>query len=113
PAVLVLVFFCYPVGSIVGLGLHGATGWNVDAFVHVLSRSRFTGIIAFTVEQAAASAALSLLFGIPGAFLLYRRKFRGRMVGRAFATVPFVLPTIVVGLAFKTLFAPGGWLGSW
>ena len=113
PAAALVVFFCYPVASIIGLGLHGPTGWDVSAFGRVLSRARFLRVVGFTVGQAAASAALALALGIPGAFLLYRRTFRGRAVVRALVTVPFVMPTVVVGLAFKTLFAPNGWLGSW
>jgi thiamine transport system permease protein len=113
PALALAVFFLYPVASIIGLGLHSATGWDLGAFGGVLGRARFQRIIVFTVAQAAASSMLSLALGIPGAFLLYRRDFRGRAVVRALATVPFVLPTVVVGLAFNTLFAPHGWLGSW
>lgn len=112
PAIALVVFFVYPVGSIVGLGLYGPTGPGLDAFARVASRGRFASIASFTVWQAALSAGISVLLGVPGAFLLYRRRFRGRGVLRALVTVPFVLPTIVVGLAFRTLVAPGGWLGG-
>ncbi len=111
PTAALGIFFCYPVASIVGRGLVGPSGWDLMAFAEVLSRSRFTSIIAFTVGQAAASAVLAMALGIPGAYLLYRKAFRGRTVLRALITVPFVLPTVVVGLAFRTLFAPSGWLG--
>ena len=113
PAAALGIFFCFPVASIIGRGLVGAAGLDLGSFGQVLSRSRFVSIIVFTVGQAAASSALALLLGIPGAHLLYRRTFRGRTVLRALITVPFVLPTVVVGLAFRTLFAPQGWLGSW
>ncbi len=113
PAVVLLLFFCYPVATIIGRGLVGPAGWDLGAFGEVLSRSRMIGILGFTVGQAAASAVLALALGLPGAHLLYRRTFPGRGIARALATVPFVLPTVVVGLAFRTLFAPEGWLGSW
>lgn len=112
PSALLLVFFLYPVGSILALGLTGPHGMGLDAFAQVAARARFLRIAFFTVWQAAASAAISVILGIPGAYLLYRRRFRGRAVARALATVPFVLPTVVVGLAFRTLFAPNGWLGA-
>lgn len=111
PVTLLGAFFLYPVASIIGLGLHDQTGWNLEAFARVASRSRFWGIGLFTVWQAAASAALSVILGVPGAYLLYRRRFRGRAVARSLITVPFVLPTVVVGLAFRTLFADSGPLG--
>jgi thiamine transport system permease protein len=113
PVAALGIFFCYPVAAIVGRGLVGSAGLDLGIFGDVLSRSRFTKIILFTVGQAAASAGLALLLGVPAAHLLYRRTFPGRAVLRALITVPFVLPTVVVGLAFRTLFAPQGWLGSW
>ncbi len=113
PAAALGIFFCYPVIAIIGRGLVGAAGLDLGAFGDVLSRSRFVNVIVFTVGQAAASAGLALLLGVPAAHLLYRREFRGRAVLRALITVPFVLPTVVVGLAFRTLFAPHGWLGAW
>ena len=79
----------------------------------MLSRPRFRRILWFTVWQAAASAGLAVLFGLPGAYLLYRCRFRGRQLLRALVTVPFVLPTVVVGLAFRSLTADGGPLGAW
>ena len=52
-----------------------------------------------------------MLLGVPGAYVLYRHSFRGRGVLRAFVTVPFVLPTVVVGVAFRSLLVSGGPLG--
>src|SRR5690606_5295808 len=42
----------------------------------------------------------------------YRCRFPGRRVLRAVVTVPFVLPTVVVGVAFRSLLVQGGPLGS-
>ncbi|BDH56247.1 iron ABC transporter permease [Tsukamurella sp. PLM1] len=61
--------------------------------------------------QAAASTLLTVVLGLPLAWLTARARFRGQWVLRVLATVPFVLPTVVVGVAFRTLFAPGGGLG--
>ncbi|MTD12916.1 ABC transporter permease subunit [Nakamurella sp. YIM 132087] len=111
PVLVLLVLFFYPVAVIVGQGFAGPDG--VGALGDVLARSRIRRIVLFTVWQAAASAGLCLLLGLPLAHLLYRRRFRGRAVARAVITVPFVLPTVVVGLAFRTLLAENGPLGSW
>lgn len=54
----------------------------------------------FTIWQAALSAILALVFGIPGAYVLYHRSFPGQKFLRAFITVPFMLPTIVVAIGF-------------
>lgn len=57
----------------------------------------------FTAWQAVASSALTLFVGIPVAWVLSRHEFRGRRVVRALTMVPFVLPTLVVGLAFRAV----------
>ncbi len=62
----------------------------------------------FTLWQAAASTALTLLIGMAPAYVLARFRFRGRRALLAFVTVPFVLPTVVVGAAFLTLL-PDRW----
>jgi len=105
------LFFFYPVVSLIGRGLVGPDG--LSGVGDVLARPRFSRILWFTVWQAALSAVLSVAIGIPGAYLLYRCSFRGRNLLRAVVTVPFVLPTVVVALAFRTLFAENGPLGSW
>ncbi len=113
PLAALAVFFVYPAATLIGRGLVGPNGLDLSGFSEVLSSSKFRRILAFTVWQAAASAALATALGVPGAYLLYRCRFRGRALVRAVVTVPFVLPTVVVALAFRTLFAANGWLGSW
>ncbi|MEJ7651687.1 MAG: iron ABC transporter permease [Nakamurella sp.] len=113
PVVSLGLFFLYPVGSLLGRGLLVDGSWQLQAFADVLGRSRIQQILWFTLWQAAASAGLCLLLGLPGAYMLYRCSFPGRGLVRALVTIPFVLPTVVVGLAFRTLFADDGLLGSW
>ena len=59
-----------------------------------------------------AGDALTLLLGVPTAYALHRLDLPGAAVMRGLVTVPFVLPTVVVGVAFRTLLAPGGPLGG-
>ena len=113
PLAVLGLFFLYPVGTILGRGLTTDGRLDLSGFSDVLGRVRFRRIIVFTVWQAAASAGLCLLLGVPGAYVLYRCRFPGIALARALVTVPFVLPTVVVGLAFRTLLADGGPLGSW
>ncbi len=101
PAGFLAVFFLYPVGSILvrGIGVGG-----LERLAGLPGRASFRGVVWFTFWQAVASTALAVLVAWPGAHLLARRRFRGRAVLRAVATVPFVLPTVVVGGAFLALF---------
>jgi thiamine transport system permease protein len=71
-------------------------------------------VIGQTLAQAAAGTTAAVLLGMPGAYVLYRCRFPGRTLLRGLVTVPFVLPTVVVGVAFKAVLAPSGplgWLG--
>ena len=45
---------------------------------------------------------------LPGAGLLARYDFRGRATLQTLATIPFVLPTVVVASAFQALLGPHG-----
>ena len=51
---------------------------------------------------------MCVALGIPGALVLYRRAFPGRDLLRGVVTVPFVLPSVVVGVAFHALVTRGG-----
>jgi thiamine transport system permease protein len=116
PLLFLGVFFAWPVLTLVGQGFlvdDGAGGREVDlsGFVEVLSLERTWRVVGQTLAQASAGTALSVLLGVPGAYVLYRCRFPGRALARGLVTVPFVLPTVVVGVAFRSVLAPDGPLG--
>lgn len=102
PALFLGVFFAWPVAAIVGRGLTGG------AVLDVVTDRGLRGVAWFTLWQAVASTVLTLLLALPGAYVLARYDFRGRRVVRALVTVPFVLPSVVVGAAFLGLLGRGG-----
>ncbi|QUF07981.1 iron ABC transporter permease [Actinosynnema pretiosum subsp. pretiosum] len=102
PLAFLGVFFAWPVAAIVGLGL------REGGVLAALADTTTLDLVAFTLGQAAAATALALLAGMPVAFLLARAKVAGAGVVRAAVMVPFVLPTVVVGLAFRALWPDGG-----
>ncbi|MER7832062.1 iron ABC transporter permease [Streptomyces sp. NPDC095602] len=110
PAAFFAVFFAYPVAAIVGRGLRTGEGWRPGRIGEVLTRPDVLDVLWFTTWQALASTALTLLVALPGAYVLARFDFPGRQVLRAVVTVPFVLPTVVVGTAFLALLGRGGLL---
>ncbi len=103
PVVFLAVFFLYPVAAIIGRGLVPRGALDLDPLGSVLTDPGLRHVAWFTVWQAALSTILTVALGIPGAFVLSRYRFRGRALVRALVTVPFVLPTIVVGAAFSAL----------
>ncbi|MFF7100900.1 ABC transporter permease [Streptomyces nigra] len=110
PVAFFAVFFAYPVAAIVARGLHVDGVWRFGRLWDVLGQSDIRHMLWFTTWQALASTALTLLIALPGAYVFARFDFPGKQVLRAVVTVPFVLPTVVVGTAFLALVGRGGLL---
>ncbi len=110
PVAFFAVFFAYPVTAIVGRGLKAGGDWQFGRLGEVLARPDILDVLWFTTWQALASTALTLLIALPGAYVFARFDFPGKQLLRAVVTVPFVLPTVVVGTAFLALLGRGGLL---
>jgi thiamine transport system permease protein len=110
PVVFFALFFAYPVAAIVARGLHVDGVWRLGQVGEVLGDSGIRHVLWFTTWQALASTALTLLIALPGAYVFARFDFRGKQILRAVVTVPFVLPTVVVGTAFLAVVGRGGLL---
>ena len=98
PALFLLVFFVWPIGQLLWRGLSGDSGGS--AFVETFRSAPLRSVAWFTLWQAVASTALTLLLAMPLAAVIANVSFRGRSIVQAFVTVPFVLPTVVVAGAF-------------
>jgi thiamine transport system permease protein len=68
-----------------------------------LSAAATWRVLGYTIGQAILSTALSIALALPAAYALRRLRWPGRRTWLAILTVPFVLPTVVVGLAFREL----------
>ncbi len=108
PVAFFALFFAYPVTAIVARGLHVDGVWQFGRITDVLGQSDIRHVLWFTTWQALASTGLTLLIALPGAYVFARFDFPGKQVLRAVVTVPFVLPTVVVGTAFLALIGRGG-----
>ncbi|MFE5855070.1 ABC transporter permease [Streptomyces sp. NPDC056500] len=108
PVTFLAVFFAYPVAAIVGRGLRDGGMWQFARIGEVIGRDDLQRVLWFTTWQALASTALTLLVALPGAYVFARLDFPGKRLLRAAVTVPFVLPTVVVGTAFLALVGRGG-----
>ena len=94
------LFFFYPVINIVTSSL--SQGWA--GFFSTFSSARARDAIWFTTWQAAVSTVVTVALAMPCAAVIARASGRAGVWLKALVTVPFVLPTIVVGGAFKELF---------
>jgi thiamine transport system permease protein len=108
PLAFLGLFFVFPLVAIVDRGLRG----EGDAPLDVLTDSLTREVVWFTIWQALASTVLTVAVALPAAYVLGRYRFRGRSLVSALVVVPFVLPTVVVALAFLALLPDGadrGW----
>ncbi|MET8942951.1 iron ABC transporter permease [Streptomyces sp. NPDC004542] len=110
PVAFFAVFFAWPVAAIVARGLKVDGVWRFGRMVDVVTEPDLRHVLWFTTWQALASTALTLLAALPAAYAFARLEFPGKQVLRAVVTVPFVLPTVVVGTAFLALLGRGGLL---
>jgi thiamine transport system permease protein len=110
PVAFFAVFFAYPVAAIVARGMKVDGVWQFGRVGEVLAQPDVRQVLWFTTWQALVSTGLTLLVALPGAYVLARFDFPGRQLLRAVVTVPFVLPTVVVGTAFMAVVGRGGLL---
>jgi thiamine transport system permease protein len=111
PVAFIGVFFFYPVSSILWRGLVPDGNFDVAPLRRVLTDGDLRQIAWFTFWQAAVSTLLTVIVAMPGAYMLSHYKFRGRALLRAAVTIPLILPTVVVAVAFLALAGPNGSLG--
>ncbi|NHA00793.1 iron ABC transporter permease [Nocardioides sp. W3-2-3] len=111
PVAVVAVFFVLPVGAMLHRGLWPEGRFAPGAVLDVLARPRTGRVLWFTLWTSTLATTLAVALGLPAAYVLHRLRFPGRALVRAALLVPFVLPTVVVGLAVRESIAPSGILG--
>ncbi|MSZ39885.1 MAG: ABC transporter permease subunit, partial [Actinobacteria bacterium] len=94
PVVFILVMFYLPLTKIISLGTSGS-------WLDVYFQDQTLAAIWFTIWQSAVSTGICLVIAVPGAYILYRKKFAGQKFIRALITVPLVMPSLVVAITFS------------
>ena len=103
---LLLLFIVLPLMSIL-LGTTPQTLWLALIDEEVLNS------IVITFSAAAVATLLAIFTGVPLAFLLARRKFRGKRLLEALVNLPIVIPHTAAGVALLLVFGRRGLLGQW
>ncbi len=111
PVAFLAVFFVLPVTGMLGRGFFVEGTLDLSGVGEVLARPRVHRVVWFTLWSSAVATACSVALGLPAAYVLHRLAVPGRRLVRALLLVPFVLPTVVVGVAFRQLLGDQGWLG--
>ncbi len=106
PALLATLFLLVPLaGLLVRAPWRGLPG--------ILADSQVLEALRLSLVCASAATAISLVLGVPLAWLLARSQVRGISVLRALVTLPLVLPPVVGGVALLLAFGRQGILGRY
>ncbi len=111
PLTVLGIFFVIPVTGMLRLGLWPEGSLDLAGVVEVLSRPRVHRVVWFTLWSSTVATVVSVLLGLPAAYALYRLDLPFRGMLRSLLLIPFVLPTVVVGVAFRQLLRDSGPLG--
>ncbi|GAQ58535.1 molybdate ABC transporter permease subunit [Streptomyces acidiscabies] len=106
PALLGVTFLLLPL-----LALLIRTPWS--SLPSLLTTPEVWEALRLSLFCATAATAVSLVLGVPLAWLLARTDFRGRALLRALVTLPLVLPPVVGGVALLMALGRNGIAGQW
>jgi len=106
PAVVGVAFLVLPL-----IGLLVRTPWS--DLLPLLTASGVGDALRLSVVSATLATLLSLVMGVPIAWVLARSAVRGRTLLRALVTVPLVLPPVVGGVALFLVLGRQGLVGRW
>lgn len=104
-AALAILLLCVPL-----LALLVDVPWT--GLVGLLTNRQSVDALRVSVVVSVLAAAISVVLGVPLAYLLARTEFPGRAALRAVVTVPLVLPPVVTGVALLSGFGRQGWFGA-
>lgn len=110
PVIFLFFFFYLPVLFLLQKALNGQQGFSLDPIISLLKDEWQVSVIIFTLKQALLSLIFTLLIGIPITFFLSIYQIKGQGLIRSVASIPFVLPAIVVALGFILLYGNNGYL---
>ncbi|MEZ5216460.1 MAG: ABC transporter permease [Ilumatobacteraceae bacterium] len=105
-ASVAVAFFSLPL-----LGLLWRAPWS--ALRTVLGRPEVRTALRLSLQTSLLAALISVVFGVPLAWLLARVEFPGRSIVRALATLSMVLPPVVGGVALFASFGRRGLFGQY
>ncbi len=106
PAIVGIAFLVLPM-----VGLLIRAPWS-ELFVR-LAEPEVGQALRLSLITATLATVVSMIFGIPIAWVLARSTIRGRSILRALVTVPLVLPPVVGGVALFLVLGRRGIIGAW
>ncbi len=84
-------------------------GFTLENWAHPFKYPALTQALKMSLNVAAVSTAIALVFGTLVAIALVRQRFRGRTAVDTFMVLPLTSPEVVMGASLLTLFLGMGW----
>lgn len=81
-------------------------------FLETVKDREVWACIGLTLGASFISTCTSLVFGVPLAYLLARKKFFGKRVIEGIVDLPIMIPHMVAGIALFSVFSSNGLVGS-
>jgi molybdate transport system permease protein len=106
PALLGLLFLVLPL-----VGLLVRTPWG--SLSQQLAGTDVTAALRLSLVSASLATVVSLVLGVPLAWVLARIEFPGRRIVRSLVTLPLVMPPVVGGVALLLALGRNGVLGRY
>src|SRR6266516_2985627 len=106
PALIAILFLLLPLAGLLIRAPWGRLG-------AALSGADATQALTLSLWTATVSTAISMVIGVPLAWVLARTTFPGQRLLRALVTLPLVLPPVVGGVALLLAFSRTGIVGRY
>jgi spermidine/putrescine transport system permease protein len=110
--VAVFVFLYAPMAVIALLSVNdnvvGALpfkGFTLQWYQAALADTDVLDAIRNSVVVAGSAVVIAVAFGVPGALMVDRYQFPGKSIFRRFVLLPLILPGVITGVAFLSLFS--------
>jgi putative spermidine/putrescine transport system permease protein len=94
------------------LGTWLPQGWTTSWYADAWKEFQLASILWVTVEVVVAVVALALLIGVPAAYTLARRDFRGKRALMLLFLLPLMVPPITYGIPLATVLYQSGLGGT-
>jgi sulfate transport system permease protein len=104
-----LVFLLLPLVNVFAQAF--SKGWRV--YVRALTEEDSRAAIKLTLQVAAITVPLNVLFGLAAAWAIAKFNFRGKSMLNTLIDLPFSVSPVVAGLMYVLLFGLQGHFGQW
>ena len=83
---------------------------SLEAIGNFFEEEKMLSALKFSMLEASISMLVTIVIGLPLAWILGRYKWKRIRLYRSLLTLPFVMPSIIVAMGFLMLIEDGGLL---